>query len=680
MPTRIIYPYFQAVVFFALLGCNRVILYESPPEIPASQQYRVTVNNKPVHVYDTPVAFNDWDYQGEIHKPDIASFSTFDFTGKVNVRVQVLGLPVYKVEIRPLSLGIHPRIEGDTILFMIDRPLKLSIEINDRINHNLMLFANAPEQEPADPNDPDVLYFGPGLHEIASATNPYGIIELRSNQTVYLAGGAVLRARISGKDVENVSIRGRGILQGSTLAGRWPDYLKAIMGEPSDVQRPTHVTFSNSRNIRLQGIIIQDSPHWTVVFYGCEQVDIANIKLVGYVPNSDGIDAVNSRDIEIDDVFIRTGDDCIAIKGSPGGGRANAYGIVVKNSVFWADRGSALEIGHETNMEEIHDIRFENIDILNQTLPTMGYHAIDLTNADDARIYDISYDDIRVERCSRWIGIRIRESEWKTTEAMGSISGIHFSNISGYSIPDIHLFGLDDAHPVEEVTFENILYLGEGSLSAPKIYANEFVRKIAFIEKGKEVHGIATTFPVDLIFHPIDIAAVCNRSRTDQVSGDGKGWFDLGPAQDWGDLTGGEYRLGNIPFQIPDSGVLMLRPAGRFPELPQVSPEIDVRQSGRYLFFLHTTQHLSSPMRTRLWEYQVIFEDGAKLSVPVQHELDVADWKLWSQAGWQYTLHGGRVYVMAWTNPFPDKKIRSVRVLTSRVSEPPVLLGLTLGR
>ena len=94
----------------------------------------------------------------------------------------------------------------------------------------LHLFTNPPEVDIPKRDDPDVFYFAPGVHDIEE-------LELKSGQTLYLAGGAVVRPcpsrlrlpekqrhytgaeyyraafpiRATGNDV---TIRGRGIISG----------------------------------------------------------------------------------------------------------------------------------------------------------------------------------------------------------------------------------------------------------------------------------------------------------------------------------------------------------------------------------------------------------------------------------------------------------------------------------
>jgi|GEM_PF-2649630 len=59
----------------------------------------------------------------------------------------------------------------------------------------LLLFADAPETEIPDPDDPKVHYYGPGLHRA-------GVIELHDGETLYLAPGAVVEGGICAQNAK----------------------------------------------------------------------------------------------------------------------------------------------------------------------------------------------------------------------------------------------------------------------------------------------------------------------------------------------------------------------------------------------------------------------------------------------------------------------------------------------
>ena len=181
---------------------GEVTVCKAPEGEQLSTAYRVTVDGTSVPVYTAR----------SVHGGDYA-FAMFDFTGKVTVAVTVRyesGPNLTRAMIRPKSARIASHMQGDALTFELDTPHKLSIE-PDGINGPLLLFAGRPENNPPKEADPNVVYFGPGIHKP-------GRIVLKAGQTLYLAGGAVVKGAIIAHQADHIRISGRGILDGTD----WP--------------------------------------------------------------------------------------------------------------------------------------------------------------------------------------------------------------------------------------------------------------------------------------------------------------------------------------------------------------------------------------------------------------------------------------------------------------------------
>ena len=159
---------------------------------------------------------------------------------------------------------------------------------------------------------------------------------MTDNQTVYVAGGAVVRGVIGTNEPFNISgysglrtysptfllrgnhikFRGRGIVDGSFC----PTHAR-------------HLVQVRGRDILLEGVILRDSSTWTIPIRRSERVTVKNVKLLGCRANSDGIDICNSRDVTVEGCFIRTLDDLIVIKTDQGQGEGRH--IVAKDCVLW---------------------------------------------------------------------------------------------------------------------------------------------------------------------------------------------------------------------------------------------------------------------------------------------------------------------------------------------------------
>ena len=164
---------------------DKIITYPAPSGEQTSTDYSVRINGRPA---DVLVARVDDRYKVEMYEfGDTYSFIQFDFSGSAGIRIHAPGRSLSKTIIRPQSKSIKPEVVDDnTIIIMLTEPCILSVEPDGR-KRPLLIFANAMEQDAPQEGDTGVLYFGPGVHRPES-----GVVEVKSNQTLYLAGAAVL--------------------------------------------------------------------------------------------------------------------------------------------------------------------------------------------------------------------------------------------------------------------------------------------------------------------------------------------------------------------------------------------------------------------------------------------------------------------------------------------------------
>jgi hypothetical protein len=405
--------------------------YTAPIAVSGSPDYSVRVNGRRVFVYNSRVA----------------AFAGFSFSGEVEMAVTPLAT-VDSVDLRPLSYGIEPERDGNTIRFRLTEPCHLSLEINGNTRHPLFLFADPLETDVPKPDDPGVRYYEGGkIHDA-------GLVALQDDETAYIEGGAVVRGAFEARGAKNVRIMGRGILDGSGYG----------KGEQRMVQ------FTECSEASVQGITILNSGHWTVVLDRSKRVDIANLKIINWRDWDDGIDICGSSEVSVDGCFIRTKDDCVAVKSVHydwGSGEVNSVGhdardISVTNWVLWSGAwGNALEIGFETRAESISEIVFRNNDIINVQ---GGEGTLAIHNGDRATVSDVLYEDIRIERVDGFLfDLKILHSRYSRDEERGHIRNITFRNIEvgGERFPPSIIQGFDEDHRVEDVRFENVTIQGE---------------------------------------------------------------------------------------------------------------------------------------------------------------------------------------------------------------------------
>lgn len=468
---------FAVIAVLALAACyplaraaagGGVESWPAPPGEKLSEDYTLRVNGRAVPVYSCRVSAMPYNqvwpgYQRPLNQTELAGFAYWGMSGPVTV--EVTARRVFRsVAVRPSSRKIQPAIKGRRITFRLSRPGQLTVEL-DGTHHALHLFADAPELGAPRPGDPNVLYFGPGVHRP-------GKIQLQSGQTVYVAGGAVVYAAIDGRGVSGVRISGRGIIDTS-------EFERGKGGG--------NIRLSDSMDVKIEGVILRDPDVWCLSAFGCRKVAIASVKLVGlWRYNADGIDICNSQDVEIRDSFVRAFDDAIVLKGLKG--RQQSFdtrpvrNVRASGLVAWCDWGRALELGAETSAPEFTDVLFDDIDIIRTT-----HIAMDIQHGDRAAVSGIRFENIRVEvddfnpqpllQKERGLAynpdpkagylpslfvIIIRPNRYSQDTERGTVRDVLFKNISVTSkvMPPSSFTGLDAEHDVRGVRIENLLFNG----------------------------------------------------------------------------------------------------------------------------------------------------------------------------------------------------------------------------
>ncbi len=456
---------------------NKVKIYSCPDNKMLSNAYSVTAAGKPVPVYLVKVgaadnvrrfkAVDDLMHSADYY--DTAAFAYFDMQGSAVVTVTI-DKEITAAKILPASAGIKPLIRHHSISFKVSSPQNLTVEINGEWVKSLHIFVNPIETNVPKPTDPNVIYFGPGIHEISS-------ILVGNNKTIYIAGGAVVRAVI-GKDEKygiepsglrnytpsatieligrNIKFRGRGIMDATAC--------------------PTHarsfITISGS-NIHAEGVILLNTPGWTVPVRSSDSVTLTNLKLIGYRANSDGIDICNSRNVTVEKCFIRTNDDLIVVKTWEHQGNVN--GVVVKKCVLFNQLAHALSLGAELR-ENVNDVLFTDCDIIHDQGREWSLRVF---HSDASLITNIRFENIRIEESHQFISLFIGKIGGASFDKeLGSIEHIVFKNITATGSPlSVQVIGGSDQHLVKDVLFKNVLLNGK-PLTREMMQLNPFIKNL----------------------------------------------------------------------------------------------------------------------------------------------------------------------------------------------------------
>ncbi len=476
-----------------------------------SNQFQVAVNGVPVRV----------DHVLQVH---VARF-TFHDQADVVVRVRD---PITTYRISPVSYGIRSQVEkgGREIRFSLDRPRQLVVYVNNL--PRLFLWAEAPEEDPPQPGRPGVvdvtrfdaptdgrhlatdairraieavpahgvLYFPPGIYLT-------GTIPLKSDMTMYLAGGARIlgsplrddypkcRDRVEadlvhdpdhhwrkGKElsyrqlllldrVENVIVRGRGIIDGN-----------------GGVLRPQGFFIFNtkiieSRNVRIEGVAFANSPAWNLQILYSDHVVVRGAKLIANmeVKNSDGIDPDASTHVLIEDNFFLCNDDFVAVKVTANAGLTrDVDDVVVRHNVAISE-GSALKIGTELNDDRtIRNVLFEDNDVV-ECDRGMSVYLEDGGTAENIRYINNRFERLFIEGRLRLIDFYIMNRNGK-----GRIRDVLIKDcvaLEPWPAPS-SMEGLDADHRISGVRIDNLVIAGRPVRDAADIplTSNAFVNGV----------------------------------------------------------------------------------------------------------------------------------------------------------------------------------------------------------
>lgn len=418
--------------FITITFADSLVVYPAPDGIASNDSFTVRVRTgqepwKDLFCYEVQV---------DMHKPRQASMACFDFSGRVEVSITYTRGQIHSSRVRPLSYGIEPKADGSTLTFTLDRPRNLSIEVNGDIFNTLNLFAGPIETSRPSPDDPNVIYFSPGVHESADS------LQIPGGKTVYLAGGAVVKSKLVCSRSENVRILGRGVLY--------------------HPKRGIEVTFS--KNVEIDGITVINPEHYTVFGGQSQGLTVRNLKSFSSRGWGDGIDLMSCSDVLIDGVFMRNSDDCIALYGHRWDYYGDARNITVQNASLWADVAHPIMIGthgNPDNPETIENINLKNIDILNHDEPQINYQGCIAFNASDENlIRNVRIEDIRIEDFERGQILNLRVTfNRKYARAPGrGIENVLFRNVT-YNGKNANLSiisGYNEQRAIRNVVFENL--------------------------------------------------------------------------------------------------------------------------------------------------------------------------------------------------------------------------------
>ncbi|MBA0882133.1 glycoside hydrolase family 28 protein [Flavobacterium undicola] len=340
-----------------------------------------------------------------------------------------------------------------------------------------------------------------------------GALKLKSNITIYVDAGAVLKfsenfddylpyveMRYEGimmktfsplfyaKDAENITIKGRGVIDGQgkawwnevyrieTAKGPipqtkyqtlWEEQNKGIKYEAyykrtidKKFFRPSFFQVLNCKNILIEGVTFQNSPFWTINPEFCENITITGITINNpHSPNTDGINPSSCKNVHISNCHISVGDDCITIKsGRDEDGRkynVATENVTITNCTMLSGHGGVV-IGSEMSggikKITISNCVFDGTDRGIRLKSARGRGGV----VEDIRIDNIVMKNIKEEAVILDLFYDKSSKEEPVSERTPIFRNIHISNLTGTEVKKAGtIYGISEM-PVQNISFSNI--------------------------------------------------------------------------------------------------------------------------------------------------------------------------------------------------------------------------------
>lgn len=276
-----------------------------------------------------------------------------------------------------------------------------------------------------------VLYASPLVEDYPLLPAPPSYMRSRDGDTVPKYTVFRHHPLIFAVNVQNVSIQGSGIINGS--GDVWYPLRKT---SKLTAGRPRMVEVMFASQIRIKDVTLCNSPFWTVHLLYCNDVHVARLKVRNprHIANTDGVDPDSSSNVLIEDSDIICGDDAISIKSgwdAPGMdfGRPSEN-ITIRNSIFDATTGIAL--GSEIS-GGVRNISIDNISMVTREYGVF----IKTAGSRGGYIRDVNMSNLHIRMADK-TGIAIIRNYTSPNPANPRSYKPPPTQISGLSFVDIH--------------------------------------------------------------------------------------------------------------------------------------------------------------------------------------------------------------------------------------------------
>jgi len=504
---------FETAFGLSPLVAGEVEIYPVPETETVSSTFLVKVNGQTVPVI----------YQSTSPR---MSYAHFSFSG--TVEIEVSGLSGHTIS--PEALGITPDFDdGSTMRFTLTEPRYLLLQNNYDLNSLLAIWADPIDENPVNPDAAGVLAVTPQSMPLQQAVNkvaldpelhtvyvgpgyyPIDGLQIFSNMTVYLAGGALLgsggvingsRTNVSGSvaviDNENVRILGRSKIRG--VVGNYPA-----------------LYCLRAKNVVVDGLILTFGG-WNVQIRDCDGVDVRRIKIASgrtdetgrQQKNADGLNISNTQNARTDFCYIACHDDghnLTAFSLAYEGTQKPVKNIYTSNTVIHNTAAQSASTGQNTRMDSLVRVVYENTYALGAN-GEFGLYA-----SKGCTIRDVLFRNFYNEGGGSGF-VSVLSIHDSPDPKAGNIRDLAFKNIynSRNLTNPFHVSGISPDYSVDGVTLVNIHNAGNLVTDISTLSIKEFASNVTLGTHPVAADAIDYPWPSAEMMEPGTIT-VCARAH-----------------------------------------------------------------------------------------------------------------------------------------------------------------------
>ncbi len=250
---------------------------------------------------------------------------------------------------------------------------------------------------------------------------------------------------------------GTGTINGNGAANNWKG------NQIKEFLRPMAIFIVESSGVNLQNLKVVNGATWAVVSMENQNVRIGHFNVDTRMGiTHDGIDIVDGSDIVLDDVTVASGDDAICLKSGVASG---LHDVSVLNSNIVSSQTNGLKFG-TASVGPLTNIVFDNI-----TINNVGKAAMAIESVDGSKISDITFQNIQFHHAATAFFVILGWRGDQTKPNIGSISGIHFNDITGDTMTQVWGSGFSGTElnsqvsRINDITFDNVNVTFKGGLN-----------------------------------------------------------------------------------------------------------------------------------------------------------------------------------------------------------------------